>query len=120
MRKLLITTCCILAGCFLLTGIILPTMKNQKTMAQTTSIVESVPQPSSTTDSSTQSAPVSSYLVKEYNGKIAVFREGESTPFRITDVSVNTLPYADQVDLKDGIHASDDVKLVQLLEDLCS
>ena len=119
MRKLLITTCCILAGCFLLTGIILPTMKNQKTMAQTTSTIESSSTQSTSMDT-TSSQATGQYIVKEYNGNIAVFYNGMETPVQTTDVSVNTLPYPDQKDLQIGIAVNSKEELTRLLEDLCS
>lgn len=60
------------------------------------------------------------YVVKEYDGMVAVFEKGENKPFRITDTYVSSLPQADRDNLKNGIEVTSKEKLRRLVEDLCS
>lgn len=60
------------------------------------------------------------YVLKEYDGKIAVFENDADIPFRITDVYVKNLPQEDRLLLCEGIHAENDSELALLLEDYCS
>ena len=65
--------------------------------------------------------PVSqSYLIKEWEGNIAVFEEGNDTPFRTTTVALNELPPADRDLLTKGISAASQEELNTILEDYCS
>lgn len=65
--------------------------------------------------------PVSySYLIKEYNGNIAVFKTGEDTPDQIYEVPVETLPAADIQNLQSGIQVYNEQQLQTLIEDLTS
>ncbi len=61
-----------------------------------------------------------SYSVKEYKGCIAVFKRGSEKPLRTTEVSVKTLPEADQKILKNGIFAENNEQLNEILEDYLS
>jgi hypothetical protein len=61
-----------------------------------------------------------SYIVKEYNGKIAVFEEGKNKPFKVTDSSVSDLPEYDRKLLEEGIKATTKQELQRILEDYCS
>lgn len=61
-----------------------------------------------------------SYIVKDFNGNIAVFEAEASAPFRVTGVSTSTLPKADQERLQDGIPVANQAELVAILEDFCS
>lgn len=60
------------------------------------------------------------YVVKEYNGMVAVFEKGNTEPVKITDRCVSSLPETDRFKLVGGIEAASDTKLRRLLEDLCS
>ncbi len=60
------------------------------------------------------------YIVREYNGMVAVFYKGQDKPFKITDRYVQALPQQDINDLKQGITVDNDESLRKLLEDLCS
>lgn len=62
----------------------------------------------------------SEYLIKEYNGNIAVFENGEKAPFRTTCINVSELPEADRNLLKKGICASSREEMDAILEDYCS
>lgn len=60
------------------------------------------------------------YIVKDYNGKIAVFENGSDTPFRITDTYTKNLPQEDKMLLSEGIYIDNDKDLALLLADYCS
>lgn len=65
--------------------------------------------------------PVSySYIIKEYDGNIAVFKAGESTPDQIYEVPVETLPEEDIQSLQSGIQVYNEQQLQSLIEDLTS
>lgn len=60
------------------------------------------------------------YVVKEYNGNIAVFEENCDIPFKITDVRLSDFPDEDKKLLNKGIEASSSQELNCILEDYCS
>ena len=72
----------------------------------------------------TEPAPVTEvnegYVVREYNGCVAVFREGRSNPARITSTRTDTLPKSDIKKLREGIRVEDRQTLDKILEDYCS
>ena len=61
-----------------------------------------------------------SYIVKDFNGNVAVYEANASVPFRVTEVSISTLPKVDQERLQEGIAVANQTELNTLLEDLCS
>lgn len=67
-----------------------------------------------------QATDYQTYIVREYNGMVAVFYNGQDKPFKITNRYVSALPQQDINDLKQGIEVDSDDKLRKLLEDLCS
>ena len=62
----------------------------------------------------------SGYVIKEYNGKVAVFESGSQKPFRATCTDVSDLPIADREILKSGIRVNNQDELNSVLEDYCS
>lgn len=90
------------------------------------------PQPSSDPQQTTQSAappiekepePIpspSGYLLRSYDGRLAVFREGSDTPEMIFDVYTRLLPQSDRERLEEGISAPDYETLTRLIEDYIS
>lgn len=60
------------------------------------------------------------YCLKDYQGRLAVFRERENDPIITTDTMVNTLPLDDQEELKTGLEIKGDASLRKALEDYCS
>gem|GEM_PF-482839 len=56
------------------------------------------------------------YIVGEYDGYIAVFREGESLPFETTGVRADRFSEYDRSQLKTGIIARSDSELQTILE----
>lgn len=68
-------------------------------------------------NAATASSATCSYLLKEYNGKIGVFRIGNAEPFRILETYVATLPVLDQSELKNGIYLHSEAELKSVIED---
>lgn len=60
------------------------------------------------------------YLLRDYEGRLAIFREGNDTPEMIFDVYTRLLPSADQERLTAGISAPDYETLTRLIEDYIS
>ena len=64
------------------------------------------------------------YIVKEYNGAVAVFSKGllanNEQPIRVTEILTAGLPSKDRTMLKCGIEADNITELNELLEDLGS
>lgn len=71
----------------------------------------------STQDSSQEANSNKGYIVKKYNNQVAIFKEGEETPFEILDININSLPETDQKALEAGISIKDADKLRKLIED---
>lgn len=62
-----------------------------------------------------------SYIVKDFNGNIAIFDSTDNdTPIKVIDINTSFLPKADQEMLLKGIKVKDQTELNTLLEDLCS
>jgi len=64
--------------------------------------------------------PIYLYMIKEYNGNIAVYKTDEQQPTDIYEVPVETLPEEDVDNLKTGIPVKDEAELQRLIEDLTS
>lgn len=60
------------------------------------------------------------FILREYDGCVAVFAAGENTPITMTDISVRTLREADRALLNAGLPAADRDEVLTLLEDLGS
>lgn len=60
------------------------------------------------------------YLLKDSNGKIAVYKANEYDPYIILDVYTNTLPYVDRQNLLEGITILGDDNLRSIIEDFDS
>ena len=59
-----------------------------------------------------------SYIVKDFNGSVAVFEPENPKPVRVTDVYTSHLPKSDQKMLSHGIKVQTQAELNTLLEDL--
>ncbi|MBQ7473199.1 MAG: hypothetical protein IJS79_02475 [Oscillospiraceae bacterium] len=60
------------------------------------------------------------YLLREENGQVAVFRNGENRPERVTGIETVVLRRADRAMLGKGIPAENIDEVLHLLEDLGS
>ena len=60
------------------------------------------------------------YVLKDYDGRLAVFKTGQEEPELVFDVFVSTLPEYDQTALQSGVAAKDLEELNRLIEDYIS
>lgn len=60
------------------------------------------------------------FVVREYNGKLGVFRGDSSKPFRIIDFEVSLLSEYDRAQLDDGIVIESMDELDTFIEDISS
>lgn len=70
-----------------------------------------------TADVSDESVACISYTLREYEGKIGIFCDGNTLPDKVLDVYLITLPADDVVRLRDGITASNQAEVRALIED---
>jgi len=61
---------------------------------------------------------LSCYIVKEYNGSIALFKEGEAEPLAVYSTPMSEINSADAALLKSGIRLRGMSEVSRLLEDL--
>ncbi|MEG0272056.1 MAG: hypothetical protein RR639_01680 [Hydrogenoanaerobacterium sp.] len=86
----------------------------------------SLPRQSEAIAKSASSVPVDEadssyeYMLKDYNGRLAVFSVGAETPDMVFDVYIKNLPDFDRTELQSGIKAKDYTALVELIEDYTS
>ncbi|WP_367924551.1 hypothetical protein [uncultured Ruthenibacterium sp.] len=64
-----------------------------------------------------QQQPTPSYTLSEYQGQLALFRDGQSEPIACYEAYTNLLPPADVSMLQAGIPVSSQEELQRLLED---
>ena len=64
-----------------------------------------------------QERPPIGYLLGEYDGHLALYRENSRRPYRILTAQVSLLPEADQAAVAQGIPAATEEELRALLED---
>lgn len=81
---------------------------------ETVSGVE-IPEPSQP-----HSQPEYAYMLKEHEGRIAVFVYGSDEPEMVLDVPVKYLPDYDRAQMQEGIQVADYDALVALIEDYTS
>lgn len=67
-----------------------------------------------------QDAENAQFILREYDGCVAVFAAGDSTPITMTDIPVRDLREADRALLNAGLPAADRDEVLTLLEDLGS
>lgn len=60
------------------------------------------------------------YVLKEYDGCLALFRSGSSKPYRRLDFNVSMLTDFDRELLKNGIYVQTEAELNKLIEDFIS
>ncbi len=56
------------------------------------------------------------YTVKEFKGKVAVFKYGESLPFQILDCPVSSLPQTEADIIRIGIDIENEINLQKIIE----
>ncbi len=57
-------------------------------------------------------------IVKEYNGKIGVFRGGSNTPYKVIEYDVSLLSDYDREQIENGIVMESDEELRKFIEDM--
>lgn len=60
------------------------------------------------------------YIIKEYDGKVAVFKNKEKTPSTIYESYISLLPIEDQQKLLNGIKVDNTTDLQRIIEDYTS
>ncbi len=60
------------------------------------------------------------YILREYEGRLAVFKDDEAEPLYVFNVSMNTMSDYDKNALQEGIAAKDLTELKTLVEDYTS
>lgn len=62
-------------------------------------------------------SPVEYYVLSEYQGKIAVFKNNDNIPINVFDTYISTLPLHDRTLIKEGIQVKTKEELQRLIED---
>lgn len=57
------------------------------------------------------------FIMREFEGNLALFRENSSKPYKILDMPLYLLSDADRTALKDGIFLETEAQLDRILED---
>ena len=70
-----------------------------------------------TRDNVAESLPSPMYVLKTYEGKLAVYRFEGKTPMEVTDIYVDSLPDYDKASLDKGVSIYSDEQLRRALED---
>lgn len=64
--------------------------------------------------------PVADCIVREYNGRIGVFKGESSSPYRVIDYDFSLLSEYDREQLREGIVIESDRELQQFIEDIAT
>ncbi len=59
-------------------------------------------------------------IIREYNGRIGIFREGSSKPYRVIDYDFSLLSDYDKEQLLEGVVIESDSELQQFIEDIAT
>ena len=78
------------------------------------------PEPRELTRSQVVSEEDYAYILKTYEGRLAVFARGKAEPEMVFDLYVQYLPAYDQGQLGQGIYVEDYPTLVKMIEDYIS
>jgi hypothetical protein len=60
------------------------------------------------------------YTIKEYDGKIAVFKNSDKKPFTVYEAYISLLPEQDRHRLQNGIKVNNTTDLQKIIEDYTS
>lgn len=67
-----------------------------------------------------ESLESTSFIIKEYNGKLGIFRGDSKSPYKVLDCSFSLLSDYDKQQLKEGIEVETESELNSLIEDYTS
>lgn len=59
-------------------------------------------------------------VIREYNGRIGIFRENSSKPYRVVDYDFSLLSDYDKEQLLEGVVIESDSELQQFIEDIAT
>ena len=104
--------------CLIITSVILPSMPDAQAQEQSLSEQETYSQPE--ISDTVIKEEVDEYILSEYNGVVAAYKVGQSTPVYISTVRISDLPEADRECLQRGIGVQSRRKLNKLIEEYCS
>lgn len=65
-----------------------------------------------------QDEPEPLYIVREHNGKIALFCHGSSKPFKYLEFNISLLPDFDREQLREGIELYNEEELQTYIQDV--
>lgn len=71
-------------------------------------------------ESAQEDPPSSGYIIRDYDGKVAIFSVGSSVPEMVFDVYTRTLPEEDRERLASGVYVATYEELTALVEDYIS
>jgi hypothetical protein len=57
------------------------------------------------------------YTIKDYKGRIAIFKYGKEVPLEIFDIYTDSLPNEDSYKIQKGLNVIDEKELQRLIED---
>ena len=57
------------------------------------------------------------YIIKDYKGRIAVYKYGKSLPIEIYDIYTDSLPETDSKKIQKGINITNEKELQKVIED---
>ena len=57
------------------------------------------------------------YTIKDYKGRIAIFKYGKELPLEIFDIYTDSLPKTDSMRIEEGIDITDEKELQKIIED---
>ncbi|GHU57333.1 hypothetical protein FACS1894132_14910 [Clostridia bacterium] len=60
------------------------------------------------------------YVMREYEGVVAVFREGSDLPYQVLDYPMYLLSDDDKIAIEKGIYVETEAEIRRLIEDICS
>lgn len=64
--------------------------------------------------------PAAECIVKEYNGRIGVFKGGSEQPYRVIDYDFSLLSDYDREQLTEGVFISTELELQRFIEDIAT
>lgn len=73
--------------------------------------------PTSATTKEITEATKYQYTIKDYKGRIAVFKYGKEIPLEIYEIYTDTLPLTDSTKIREGINIRDETELQKAIED---
>ena len=120
MKKETILFAALLGACMLLTACQKAPQPQPEPQPQEEPISPAQPVENPLPDEPEEPQSPAGYLLRDYEGRLAIFREESNTPEMIFDVYTRLLPQADQERLTEGISAPDYETLTRLIEDYIS